>query len=78
MFPLPAISECETYLNPIFFSKCGKWVGFSAPVKMCSAYFKMREGLYVKNNISAILISMYMILNRMHIYLVINLGYSNF
>lgn len=53
MFPLPAISECETYLNPIFFSK-GKWVGFSAPVKMCSAYFKMREGLYVKNNISAI------------------------
>lgn len=50
MFPLPAISECETYLNPIFFSKCGKWVGFKAPFKMYSAYFKMREGLYVKKS----------------------------
>lgn len=78
MFPLPAISECETYLNPVFFSKCGKFVGFRASVRMYSAYFKMREGLYVKNNISATLISMYMVLNRMYIYLVINVGYSKF
>lgn len=32
---------------------------------------------YGKNNISGTLISIYMILNRMHIFLGVNLGYSN-